>query len=129
MTHAEGNHLGLGVLGRSELSGFLPSPVLWALPAQPTGTASEVPLLLSDPVPLPRSLVQEQGPIQSKFHLGLVLALAEACLTICVGLCALPGPSKIFRPFFRLQFSISRLQLVSSLNQENMKLYTEILFL
>lgn len=81
------------------------------------------------PSPCQGSLVQGQCPIQSKFHLGLVLARPEACLTICVGLCALPGPSKIFHPFFWLQFSISRLQLVSSLNQENMKLYTEILFL
>lgn len=36
------------------------------------------------PSPCQGSLVQGQCPIQSKFHLGLVLALAEACLTICV---------------------------------------------
>lgn len=54
VTRAEGNHLGRGIPGRGELSGFPPSPVLWALPEQPTGMASEVPLLLSDPVPLPR---------------------------------------------------------------------------
>lgn len=121
VTRAEGNHVGRGILGRGERSGFLPSPVLWALPEQPTGMASEVPLLLSDPVPLPRLTLQGQCPVQSKFHLGLVLALPEACLTICVGLRELPGPSKIFHPFFPLPPSLSAgCSLDSSVSRENM---------